>query len=70
MITNMETTTEMIKDFITNEQRLYLGLEPIGSDWEVVEYRNRHNNWETTYLLFDGDSIRFFVFFHSFHVTK
>jgi len=54
----METTTEMIKDFITNEQRLYLGLEPIGAHWEVVEYRNRQNNWKVTYLLFDGDSIR------------
>lgn len=48
----------MIKDFITNEQRLYLGLEPIGADWKVVEYRNRQNSWEVTYLLFDGDSIR------------
>ena len=48
----------MIKDFITNEQRLYLGLEPIGVDWDVVAYRNRQYDREVTYLLFDGNIIK------------
>ena len=49
---------EMVKNFITNEQRRYLGLEPIGADWDVVAYRNRQNKREVTYLMFDGDTIR------------
>lgn len=48
----------MVKDFITNVQRHYLGLEPIGTDWDVVAYKNRQNNGEFVYLLFDGDNIR------------
>lgn len=47
-----------MKDFITNEQRRYLGLEPVGADWEVVAYRNRQFDGEVAYLLFDGDTIR------------
>ena len=70
MITNMETTTEMIKDFITNEQCLYFGLEPIGSDWEVVEYRNRQNDREVTYLLFDGDTIRRLIRIYEGHYEE
>jgi hypothetical protein len=48
----------MVIDFITNEQRRYIGLEPIGADWDVVAYKNRQNIGEIVYLLFDGDTIR------------
>ena len=54
----------MVKEFITNEQRHYLGLEPIGANWEVIEYKNRQNNWEITYLVFDGDIIRRLIRFN------
>ena len=47
-----------MEQIITNEQRRYLGLEPIGSQWEVTDYINRQNNDEHVYLLFDGDIIR------------
>ena len=40
----------MVNDFITNEQRRYLCLDPIGADWEVVAYRNRRLDWEVNYL--------------------
>ena len=33
-----------MEQIISNEQRRYLGLEPIGSQWEAVEYRNRQNS--------------------------
>ena len=48
----------MVKDFITNEQRRYLGLEPIESGWDVVAYKNRQNHKEINYLVYDGDIIR------------
>ena len=48
----------LMEQIITNEQRRYLGLEPIGSQWEVTDYINRQNNDEHVYLLFDGDIIR------------
>lgn len=54
----------MILDFITNEQRRYLGLEPIGADWDVVACKNRQSNWEMTYLVFDGDTIRRLIRFN------
>ena len=48
----------MVKDFITNEQRRYLGLEPIEPGWDVVAYKNRQNHKEINYLVYDGDIIR------------
>ena len=48
----------MIKDFISNNQRRYLGLPPISDDWDIVEFTNRMFQYEHTYLIFDGDVIR------------
>lgn len=48
----------MIKDFISNNQRRYLGLPPISDDWDIVEFTNRMFQHEHTYLIFDGDVIR------------
>ena len=47
-----------MEQIISNEQRRYLGLEPIGSQWEAVEYCNRQNSNDQIYLLFDGDVVR------------
>ena len=47
-----------IEEIITNEQRRYLGLEPIGEQWDVVEYCNRQNSNDHIYLLLDGDMVR------------
>ena len=38
-----------MEQIITNEQRRYLGLEPIGSQWEVTDYLNRQGeSWGST----------------------
>lgn len=37
---------------LTNEQRNYLGLIPVESNWELVK------SWNNTYLYYDGDLIR------------
>ena len=47
-----------MEQIISNEQRRYLGLEPIGCQWEAVEYCNRQNSNDQIYLLFDGDVVR------------
>jgi hypothetical protein len=40
---------------LTNEQRKYLGLNPVEKNWEIVKLNNY-------YLYFDGDTIRKKIF--------
>lgn len=48
----------MPTSFLTNEQRLYLGIDPISEDWDIVEFTNRMFTGEHVWLAFDGDTIR------------
>lgn len=53
---------------LTNEQRMYLGLEPVEPDWERVEIPNNSVNPERStgkdILFFDGDILRKVIWLH------
>lgn len=51
---------------LTNEQRIYLGLEPVAASWERFEmpYESRQTT-EKTVLYFDNDIIRKILYIHN-----
>ena len=53
---------------LTNEQRMYLGLEPVEPAWERVEIPNNSVNPERStgkdILFFDGDILRKVIWLH------